>query len=86
MLFGQRLGAAFVAVFDALISKRVYKNAMMLEETRSIIEQGSGKHFDPDVTAAFVRASNTSSGSRGCTRMPAAYRKAQGIGGSVAQS
>jgi putative two-component system response regulator len=47
---------ALADVFDALISKRVYKNAMTLEETRSIIEEGSGKHFDPDVTAAFLRA------------------------------
>ena len=55
VLFGHRLGAAVVAVFDTLISKRVCKNGMLLEKPRSIIEQGSGKHF-PDVTAAFVRA------------------------------
>jgi putative two-component system response regulator len=45
---------ALADVFDALISKRVYKQAMTLEETRSIIAQGSGRHFDPDVTAAFL--------------------------------
>ncbi len=56
VLFGHRLGAAVLAVFDALISKRVCKSGMLLEKPRSIIEQGSGKHFDPDVTAAFVRA------------------------------
>ena len=45
---------ALADVFDALISKRVYKQAMALEEARDIIVRGSGRHFDPEVVDAFV--------------------------------
>ena len=45
---------ALADVFDALISKRVYKEAMSLEETRSIIVADRGRQFDPDVTDAFL--------------------------------
>jgi putative two-component system response regulator len=41
-------------VFDALISVRVYKPAMSHTEARDIIAAGRGKHFDPDVTDAFL--------------------------------
>lgn len=44
---------ALADVFDALINKRVYKPAMPPDEARAIIQDGSGKHFDPDVVAAF---------------------------------
>ena len=40
-------------VFDALTSKRPYKNAWTLEEGMSSILAGSGKQFDPDVVDAF---------------------------------
>jgi putative two-component system response regulator len=40
-------------VFDALISKRVYKDAMPAEEARAIIAAERGRQFDPDVTDAF---------------------------------
>src|SRR5438477_8388032 len=40
-------------VFDALTSKRPYKDAWSLEQGMSSIGQGSGKQFDPDVVAAF---------------------------------
>lgn len=55
------LSARIVAVadvFDALMSKRVYKPAMPLEDVERIIEQGSGTHFDPDVVTAFFAASD----------------------------
>ena len=42
-------------VFDALTSKRVYKNAIDVEQARSMIEEESGKHFDPAVVSAFFR-------------------------------
>ncbi len=45
---------ALADVFDALISKRVYKEAMSLEETRAIIAAERGHQFDPDVTDAFL--------------------------------
>lgn len=45
---------ALADVFDALISVRVYKPAMSYEEARGFISDGRGKHFDPDVTDAFL--------------------------------
>ncbi|MDI6746139.1 MAG: response regulator [Rhodocyclaceae bacterium] len=43
-------------VFDALISKRVYKDALSFEETIEIITAERGRQFDPDVTDAFLAA------------------------------
>ncbi|MBL7003702.1 MAG: two-component system response regulator [Gammaproteobacteria bacterium] len=40
-------------VFDALISKRIYKEAIPFEEARNIINEGRNTQFDPDVTDAF---------------------------------
>jgi response regulator RpfG family c-di-GMP phosphodiesterase len=51
------LSARIVAlcdVYDALISKRVYKDAMSHEIAREIIVQSSGKHFDPHVVDSFL--------------------------------
>lgn len=45
---------AVADVFDALSSKRCYKNAMPLEKAYSIIEEESGTHFDPVVAEAFL--------------------------------
>mgnify|MGYP000016338063 CR=1 FL=1 len=46
---------ALADVFDALSCARVYKPAFPLEEARSMIVNGSGTHFDPDIVAAFDR-------------------------------
>ncbi|HLY55255.1 MAG TPA: two-component system response regulator [Stellaceae bacterium] len=40
-------------VYDALISRRVYKDGMSHEAAAQIIVRGSGSHFDPDVVDAF---------------------------------
>ncbi len=45
---------ALADVFDALISARCYKAPMSFAAAREIIEQGRGKHFDPDVVDVFV--------------------------------
>ncbi len=45
---------ALVDAYDALTSKRVYKDAVAHEEAVSIIEADSGSHFDPDVVTAFL--------------------------------
>ena len=45
---------ALADVYDALISKRVYKEAFSHEMARDIIVQGRGTHFDPEVVDAFV--------------------------------
>ncbi len=44
---------ALADVFDALISKRVYKQAMSYDQVQSIISEGRGRHFDPDIVDAF---------------------------------
>lgn len=44
---------AVADVYDALISKRVYKGAMTHAEAVSIVRQGSGSHFDPAMVVAF---------------------------------
>ncbi|MBQ8116845.1 MAG: HD domain-containing protein [Lachnospiraceae bacterium] len=46
---------AVADVFDALTSKRCYKEAMSVEEAYKIIEESSGTHFDPVVAEAFIR-------------------------------
>ena len=45
---------AVADVFDALISVRVYKPAMPFAQARDIIADGRGRHFDPDITDAFL--------------------------------
>ena len=45
---------ALADVFDALISKRVYKEAFPLEKATAIILEGRGSHFDPEIVDAFV--------------------------------
>ena len=44
---------AVADVFDALTSKRCYKNAMPLEKAYAIIREESGTHFEPAVVEAF---------------------------------
>jgi len=46
---------AVADVYDALTSKRPYKNPMSHLESKSIILAGSGSHFDPEVVSAFLR-------------------------------
>jgi putative two-component system response regulator len=45
---------AVADVYDALVSKRVYKEALTHEAAQAIIEEGRGKHFDSDVVDAFL--------------------------------
>ena len=45
---------AVADVFDALVSRRVYKDAIPFAKAREIIAAGRGKHFDPDITDAFL--------------------------------
>ncbi len=46
---------ALADVFDALISKRTYKDAFSLERAEAILLEGRGQHFDPDVVDAYLR-------------------------------
>jgi len=46
---------ALADVYDALTSKRVYKDAMPHDKAAAIIREGRGTHFDPRIVEAFDR-------------------------------
>jgi putative nucleotidyltransferase with HDIG domain len=46
---------AVADVFDALTTNRPYRAALSFEQARSMIEEESGSHFDPQVVDAFRR-------------------------------
>ena len=46
---------AIADVYDALISKRPYKNPFSTEEASKIIEEGRNKHFDPALVDVFMK-------------------------------
>ncbi|MGQ0511187.1 MAG: HD-GYP domain-containing protein [Betaproteobacteria bacterium] len=46
---------AVADVYDALISRRVYKPPFTHEKAMQIISEGRGTHFDPDLVDAFVQ-------------------------------
>ncbi|MFH1155948.1 MAG: two-component system response regulator [Pseudomonadota bacterium] len=50
---------AVADVYDALISRRVYKPPFPHETAVDIIRQGKGTHFDPDVVQAFLELTDT---------------------------
>jgi putative two-component system response regulator len=45
---------ALADVYDALISRRVYKPPFTHDRAVEMIAEGRGRHFDPDVTDAFL--------------------------------
>ncbi|MBF0102558.1 MAG: two-component system response regulator [Desulfobacterales bacterium] len=45
---------AIADVYDALISKRVYKEPYSHEFAKNILLQEKGKHFDPDIIDVFI--------------------------------
>jgi putative two-component system response regulator len=45
---------ALADVFDALLSRRVYKKPLPVNEVLDIIAEGHGKHFDPDIVDVFL--------------------------------
>lgn len=45
---------AVADVYDALISRRVYKEAMSHDEAMEILRRGRGAHFDPEVIDALL--------------------------------
>jgi putative two-component system response regulator len=46
-------------VFDALTSKRPYKEAFSVEKSNRIISEGRGSYFDPEVVDAFFSIQDT---------------------------
>jgi putative nucleotidyltransferase with HDIG domain len=45
---------AIIDVFDALTSKRPYKEPLSFEEAMEILQKGSGSHFDPHLLDVFA--------------------------------
>ena len=46
---------AVADVFDALISRRVYKKEIPVEQAFTVLEEEAGSHFDPQIVDAFLR-------------------------------
>ncbi len=46
---------AIADVYDALISKRVYKGPIPIDKALNIIEEESGTHFDPQLAELFLK-------------------------------
>ena len=55
-LFGRIVG--MVDVFDAVVSRRCYKEACSLDTALAILQEDSGKHFDPDIVDVFSGIEN----------------------------
>jgi response regulator RpfG family c-di-GMP phosphodiesterase len=49
---------AVADVFDALVSRRSYKDPFPFEKAMDIIREGSGSHFDPNIAEVFIKASD----------------------------
>jgi putative nucleotidyltransferase with HDIG domain len=49
-MLGRLIGVA--DFFDALTSSRAYRGALTVDEAMTLIQQGAGTHFDPQVVAA----------------------------------
>jgi HD-GYP domain-containing protein (c-di-GMP phosphodiesterase class II) len=47
---------ALADVYDALLSKRVYKEAFSKEKACEILREGAGTQFDPDLTRLFLKS------------------------------
>lgn len=45
---------AIADVYDALVSKRCYKEAMSFEEAFKVMEESMGSHFDPQMEQVFL--------------------------------
>ena len=49
---------ALADVFDALVTPRCYKNKVSFEEAFHIIDNESGKRFDPELVMEFLKIKN----------------------------
>ncbi len=49
---------AIADVYDALVSKRCYKDAMSFEDAAKIMREGMGTQFDPNLLSVFVGCQN----------------------------
>jgi len=58
---------AVVDVWDALTSDRPYRKAWSREKVLRYVQEGSGKHFDPQVVEMFVKSSAHAHAARATT-------------------
>ena len=49
---------AIADVYDALVSKRVYKDSMSFEKANTIMMESMGRHFDPELEKFYLAAKN----------------------------
>ncbi|MBR3598374.1 MAG: HD domain-containing protein, partial [Lachnospiraceae bacterium] len=49
---------AIADVYDALVSKRCYKEAMSFEQAYQVMIESMGSHFDPQMEEIFVKSRN----------------------------
>ena len=49
---------ALADVYDALVTPRCYKNTVSFDEAFRIIDNESGKHFDPELVMEFLKIKN----------------------------
>jgi response regulator RpfG family c-di-GMP phosphodiesterase len=49
---------ALVDVYDAILTRSLYRKPMTHDEAVKFIVKGRGTHFDPDVIDAFVKVSD----------------------------
>jgi putative two-component system response regulator len=47
---------AVADVFDALMSKRIYKRAYSIQETLEILNDSAGRHLDPELVRHFLKS------------------------------
>jgi len=59
---------AIADAYDALITKRSYKQAMPLEKALQIIEKDAGTHFDPELAKLFVAMKRNGKGYKSLTK------------------
>ncbi len=50
---------AVADVYDALISRRIYKEPMPHAQAVAVVRMASGRHFDPDIVQAFLEIEDT---------------------------
>ncbi|MCG7982512.1 MAG: hypothetical protein JAY90_07120 [Candidatus Thiodiazotropha lotti] len=55
---------AIADVYDALISKRIYKEAFSHQRAVEIVSASAGNHLDPDMVEAFLQIEGRCSRSR----------------------
>ena len=47
---------AIADVYDALVSKRCYKEAMSFDKAYDMMMESMGSHFDPQLKEVFVKS------------------------------